>query len=289
MILCDVGGSRTRCVLVNESCEVLKVGFGGPGNHLEVGVERMIESIEEATKSFGERAEAFLALAGLGLKVLERGDLVERISKKLGVKSVTLAGDTLAAHLGAFEGRDGILVLAGTGSAVVYRKKGQWRKLGGWGHLLGDEGSGYAIAVSAIRMLLRIWEGLEKENVLLDALPFSSPEEVFGFFYRDFSKSKVASLSKAVLEAAERDDKVRKMVTDEISKLLEHLKVLPSGEISYSGGMFKSHLYKEIFTTLLKEMRREVIEPSLPPLGGLAILAGCEISDETRDHFWNID
>ena len=66
-MVCDAGGSKTRCLVLSEDMKLVRVGFGGPGNHLEIGIDAMLESLEEALGKV-EGEDAHLALAGVGLR-----------------------------------------------------------------------------------------------------------------------------------------------------------------------------------------------------------------------------
>lgn len=71
-----------------------------------------------------------------------------------------LVSDCLTAYYGATLGRPGVLVISGTGSIVLARNEaGQFAQVGGWGHLLGDAGSAYWIAVEAIKAAIAATDG----------------------------------------------------------------------------------------------------------------------------------
>jgi N-acetylglucosamine kinase-like BadF-type ATPase len=61
--------------------------------------------------------------------------------------------DSQLAHAAILQGEDGIITIAGTGSVSFGCYKGKTARTGGWGHILGDEGSGYWIALEALKRI----------------------------------------------------------------------------------------------------------------------------------------
>lgn len=125
---------------------------------------------------------------------------------------IVVENDGVAALLGASGGDPGILIIAGTGS-IVYgiNAKGDSARAGGWGHRVGDEGSGYWIGRQAIRTTLRGYDGrgiaTSLTPKLLQHLKLQNEEELFNWAYSaGYSVDKTAELSKLVGEAAQEGD-----------------------------------------------------------------------------------
>jgi len=68
--------------------------------------------------------------------------------------ALAVGSDRESGFAACFEDQDGIAVIAGTGSAITGRKGGQEERAGGWGHLLGDTGGGYDLAIHGLRQVL---------------------------------------------------------------------------------------------------------------------------------------
>ena len=107
----------------------------------------------------------------------------------------------------------GVAVVAGTGSMAFARgADGRTARAGGWGPLLGDEGSGYAIALAGLRAAARAADGRAAATPLTDrllaAFGLTRPEELIGVVYRGGDRAALAALAPVVLEAADAGDAV---------------------------------------------------------------------------------
>jgi glucosamine kinase len=160
----DAGGSATRAVLVDDG-EVLARFEEPPLNVLlqADAFERLVALIR------GSGAAA----AGLGLAGLRGREHAAEIGRRLAAATgvdVLVVDDTEAALAGAFGDRPGIVVVAGTGSNALGRGgDGSIVRAGGYGFLLGDEGSAYWFAGQALRAALRSHDGSGRKSGALEA------------------------------------------------------------------------------------------------------------------------
>jgi glucosamine kinase len=153
----DAGGTKTRCLLANES-QVLGRATTGSVKLMRVGaaeasarLRAMLTEVSlTAGVSLGDITQTCIGLAGLTIDAVR--EWAEReIGDAVG-GTLLLAGDEEIALDGAFRGGPGILIIAGTGSNVLGRAAvGEMYHAGGWGPALGDEGSGFWIAQEALR------------------------------------------------------------------------------------------------------------------------------------------
>ena len=153
----DAGGTKTRCLLADES-RVLGRATTGSVKLMRVGEAeasaRLQAMLTEVALSAGvpldEISQTCIGLAGLSIEAVR--DWAERELRKSVGGNLLLAGDEEIALDGAFHGGPGILIIAGTGSNVLGRAAdGAMYQAGGWGPALGDEGSGFWIAQEALR------------------------------------------------------------------------------------------------------------------------------------------
>jgi len=160
----DAGGTATRAVLVRDGDEVARF-TDGPLN-LILHADAFDRLVSLITKSGA--AGAGLGLAGLRGSAEARA-LEARLRAATGIP-VAVADDTEAALLGAFDGGPGIVVIAGTGSNAFGRDAdGRAARVGGYGFLLGDEGSAYSIANKALRAALHSFDGTGPKSAALEA------------------------------------------------------------------------------------------------------------------------
>ncbi|OZB94190.1 N-acetylglucosamine kinase [Paenibacillus sp. XY044] len=133
---------------------------------------------------------------------------------------IIVENDGVAALLGATGGDPGILIIAGTGS-IVYgiNASGESARAGGWGHRVGDEGSGYWIGKQAIIAALHGYDGRSGATALTDKLlnhlKLQNEEELFNWAYSAaYSVEKTAELSKLVSEAEQQGDASARMILE---------------------------------------------------------------------------
>ncbi|MFJ6072208.1 N-acetylglucosamine kinase [Streptomyces sp. NPDC093065] len=90
-----------------------------------------------------------------------RAELPGALARELGVRTVALAADAVTAYVGALGPRAGAVVAAGTGLIAVGTDLSRWHRADGWGHLLGDCGSGAWIGRAGLEAALRAHDGRE--------------------------------------------------------------------------------------------------------------------------------
>ncbi len=126
--------------------------------------------------------------------------------------------DAFIAHYGAFEGGPGVIVTAGTGSIAYGRNsEGEEARIGGWGWMLGDEGSGYWIGREAVRAVLAAWEGTGPETILTsrlyDIFEVKSAYEMVPLFYSEnFDRLRIAKIAPEVTAAAKKGDEASREI-----------------------------------------------------------------------------
>src|SRR5690606_32133686 len=131
----------------------------------------------------------------------------------------------------AFGSGPGLLVIAGTGSVAWGRAEdGRAARAGGWGHLLGDEGSGYALGLEALRAVVRAHDGRAPETTLRDAVlshaRARAPEELIAWA-ATAAKADIAALAPRVAAAAREGDAAARAIVDRAAHdLAGHIRAL---------------------------------------------------------------
>jgi glucosamine kinase len=256
----DGGGTRTTLVLATADGEELARRAGPP---TLVDPRNPLQSAELVIRLLAEgRAEAGLdvrplslcaGLAGVGNPV-ERHQVEEALA---GVADhVRVVSDGEIALQGAFGDGAGILVIAGTGSVAYGRAEdGRIDRCGGWGLVLGDEGSGYAIGRAGLSAALRAVDGREPETALLarflEVLGLDGPRSVPPWAGRA-EKARIAALAQHVFAIAGDGDMVaERIVSEQAMQLADHVTALArrlgpwSGEVPvvFHGGALGAPFY----------------------------------------------
>jgi N-acetylglucosamine kinase-like BadF-type ATPase len=166
----DAGGSGSRAVVVRDGVVV---------GRRDLGPINVLLHADAVDRLAGAVTDAGAAAAGFGLAGLRSAEhaqeLTTELSRRTGAR-VVVGDDTDAAQAGAFAGRPGIVVIAGTGSGAAGRDAaGRTVRVGGHGFLLGDEGGGYWIGREAVRAALRAADGTGPPTALTAVV-----ERVFG-------------------------------------------------------------------------------------------------------------
>ena len=134
----------------------------------------------------------------------------------------------------------GVAVISGTGSLAFGRNAaGQTARAGGWGYLIGDEGSGYAIARQALQAAARAWDGRGPQTALserlLAELGLAQPSELVHAVYgRQQDRHWLAGLARVAVEAADAGDPIACRIIDEAAADLAAMCVAVAKQLGFS-------------------------------------------------------
>lgn len=213
----DGGGTKTRAVLVDAAGRVRGTGEAGPSNYHNTGIDRAMANIREAARAAGARtarpAAAFLGCAAV--KSARDGATLTAAAEAARIApagTITVASDMYNALAGGLSGRPGIALIAGTGSNCVGRDaSGATFMCGGWGWLMGDEGSAAAVALEAVRVCVRAADGRARRTALLapllEFLGVAEPDELSARLYVDgWTPGELAAFAPVVERLADSGD-----------------------------------------------------------------------------------
>lgn len=167
IVAVDAGASHVRAALAAGSGAILAQAVAGPANPYALGAaaadrERR-RAILACLRSAGVRRNAVVAAVIGSAGVSPAGaaaDVTRRTRRLLPAARVCVVADGEIAHAGALGGAAGIVIISGTGSIVWgCNARGAWARAGGWGWLLGDEGSGQWLGRQAYAAALRAQDG----------------------------------------------------------------------------------------------------------------------------------
>ncbi|NMA86873.1 MAG: hypothetical protein GX968_06075 [Tissierellia bacterium] len=291
----DGGGTKTKGYISDLEGNVLASAIGGSSNYLSAGRTTAKESLEQVINSLcnkininKEQTEIIsLGLAGAGRK--EDKKIIEEIIREIGINNkIIINNDAYISLVGAHGQEKGIITISGTGSiSLGIDGNGKLHRTGGWGHILGDEGSGYYFGKEALIAIMKAYdgrgEGTTIRDKILDYLGFNSEEKIPKYVYNNIEeKNKIAKLAPLVVEAASEGDKIAKEIVNRgIVDLIDltntnYNKMGESVNIALAGGIFeKSKFVRENFIKGLKSKNPQcnVVENKFNSGIGALILA----------------
>lgn len=295
----DGGGSKTVCVVSDASGWTLGEGRSGPSNHLKTGIftakrslrNAILSALREAGVDLSDVEAACAGIAGV-YRQQDREIMRLVLREILPSGQLYLESDAFVTLVGATGGQPGVVVISGTGSiAFGVNSRGEQRRSGGWGHLVGDEGSGYDMARKGLTAALRAADGrglaTSIREKLTRALELESIEEVVPLVYSaQLSQNDLAGLYPLVMEAAREGDAVATGIIQEAASelaaacaaVMEGLRERESQlPVALCGGAFQaSDQLRSAFQECLKERlgrELEMVEPLSPPQRGAVLVA----------------
>jgi N-acetylglucosamine kinase-like BadF-type ATPase len=249
----DGGGSTTVAWLAqadgSPDSPPLGQGQSGPSNPQSVRRDEVGQNLDRAVDaafhdaglSPGTVRSACIALAG-GDRPGPQREIAAWANQRQLADHVCVVNDALPVLAYATADSVGICLIAGTGSIAFGRDAlGQTARAGGWGYLLGDEGSSYAISVAALRAVARSLDGRADHTALCDlllgALGVSEPSELIPTVYaRRGDRAWIAGLAPLVLTAAQQEDPTARRIVDQASRQLGSMVVAVADQLSMKQG-----------------------------------------------------
>ncbi|MEV6327598.1 BadF/BadG/BcrA/BcrD ATPase family protein [Streptomyces sp. NPDC051909] len=241
----------------------------GPGG-IDVGrlLGRLLPAVEAMAARAGGGTVLAVAVGAAGMATLGdrlRAELPGALDRAWGVRRLALAADAVTAYAGALGQRPGAVVAGGTGLIAIGTDLSGWRRADGWGHLLGDCGSGAWIGRAGLEAAMRAYDGRRGGSAAL----LARAEERFGpaaglpaaLYPRTDRPAVLASFAPDVAAVAGTGDPVAGGILGEAGRHIAEAAaaVVPDGsggEVAFTGGLFR------MGEALLGSLRAE--------LGGLA-------------------
>jgi len=217
----DGGGTKTILKVVSLDGSILAEITGGSSNIQSASISKVTETLSDMLDSAlykkGLKKEEckYICMGAAGVDGIFEKELLENQFRSYGIHCpIYITNDSevmLEASVGMSEG---IVVISGTGSIAYGRdKSGKEVRAGGWGHIIGDEGSGYWIATKAITAAARYSDSRAEKTILLEMLlkklGIKEARDILNFLYNSSNgKSEIAALAVVVDEAYRAGDKV---------------------------------------------------------------------------------
>lgn len=283
----DGGGSKCRARLCDREGHVLGEGQSGAAN-VALGLDVTFGEIRKATALALEdagMADAPLSAlhAGAGLAGMpQRREREELRRHPHPFASFAADTDAYTACLGAHGGADGAILIIGTGTCGITIANGDVTYVGGWGLVIGDEGSGAYLGRAAVRRALREHDGILPRSLIGDTIMsrFKSEAEQLVTWAATARPGDYGKFVPVIIEHAQTGDSVARDLLHEsgtdICLLVEALLAKGAPNVALVGG-----LAGPIQPWLPERIRPLLVKPKGDPLDGALMLA--------RRHFDGIE
>lgn len=300
----DAGGTKTVCLLADEKAQILGEARGSGANLHAVGeleVEKVLHAVMDEAIGDRDVVPAAICLGIAGVDREEDARVVRAIMKRIGYKArVLVVNDALVALEAGAPGEPGVVVIAGTGSIAYGRNaQNEAARAGGWGFVLGDEGSGYWIGRSALRAVLREADRRGPETaltpMLLKHFDVRRPQDLLHEVYQETPRpATIAALAQCVQDAFRAGDTVAIGILRGSADQLESSALSVAKRLSLvgtafpfvlAGGIFRAvpWLHEELARRLpLASPRSEVRLLSIEPAVGAVRLAIAQARGDAR-------
>jgi len=295
----DGGGTHTKSILVRDDGQVLGTIASGAANFQQLGVEGVKKVCQDILTEMGKKfylSATQIACWGVGLagagREHDRRIVVETIEALGFAGRVIVQSDAYVALTGAFLGKPGIVLICGTGSmSIGMNQKGEIARTGGWGYLLGDEGSGYDIGRRALVAALKDFDQRGSRTRLRSKLEryfgIATIDQIIPKIYsKEIGKDQIAALAPIVFETASEGDLVAANIIDTVivdmaSLILSVAKKLGFHEetplvVACSGSVFnqKDVLFPKLSAQVATVYPNvSISQPRFEPVVGAAIMA----------------
>ncbi|MGW2047249.1 N-acetylglucosamine kinase [Streptomyces sp. NPDC001858] len=285
-------GTAGRGALARRASEV-PVGMGARGidpDELMTQLVPLVRALREETGA-PPPTTAVVGAAGLGtLGEALRAELPGALAREFGVRTTALAADAVTAYVGALGSRPGAVVAAGTGLIAIGTDLTAWQRADGWGHLLGDCGSGAWIGRAGLEAALRAHDGRPGGSAALLACAeqqFGPMAGLPGQLYPRADRAAALAAFAPQVAACAQDDPVAAGILRAAARHLAEsaAAVCPPGgasRIALTGGLFR--IGEALLGPVAEELARRLphavrVPPEGDPLDGAVRIATALATD----------
>jgi N-acetylglucosamine kinase-like BadF-type ATPase len=253
----DAGGTKTVCLPADRDGNIVASARGGGANlqaHGELEVEKVLHRVMDTAIGDRDIRPAAICLGIAGVDRPQDAEAVRGIMRRIGSKAHTLVvNDALIALVAGAGDRPGIVIIAGTGSIAYGRdSEGRAARAGGWGYLLGDEGSGFWIGRRALSAVVRAADGrgpaTDLTGRVMSRLRLARPSDLIReTYYRDLKRGSIAGLADVVEEARAAGDAVASDILTQAARELTAAAASVVNRLGMRGDVFPTILAGGIF------------------------------------------
>lgn len=307
----DGGGTKTTCAIGTADGRVLAIVSGASSNIQSKPLSQVVnvitglieEALDQSDSEFTQLTMVYMALAG-SAREEDRKKIMTALQKRMpALKDYVIDHDAKGALAAGTWHETGMVLIAGTGSIVYAFQSPEEEpiRVGGWGYLLGDEGSGFDIGRKGISAVMKEYDrtgtATRLTDFVLEHFGKRDPSNLIPTIYGAKNvRGNLASVAKVVFLAAEGGDKVAKDILkgakEDLVRLVEaayrQMPDTSSQTLVVSGGVFQNRLFRESFEADIREQLNglTLIYPKLSPVIGALTLAlkqaGIQLTDDVK-------
>lgn len=270
----DIGGSKTQAVLAGGG-NVLGEALAGSANVSSVGTEEAGRQLDIILDRLGTKDIHAVCAGAAGVDTpASEARLRDLLAERLPCARIRVVHDSqlILAAAGVL---DGVALISGTGSVAWGRSGGQHARAGGWGYLLGDEGSGYWVAREAVRRtLIRVDRGAAADHLgqqLAADCGLQRPEQLLDHFYAQVDRRYWAGRARVVFELAGDGDPASIDIVDAAGAALAELAAAVADRLGSTGPVVMAGGLAVHQPMLQKVVRRELGRHQITDVRVLAV------------------
>ncbi len=288
----DSGGTKCELLIADNNKKIIYSKFfkgihyslEGKSNYSNYISECITSALREAKLNLNDCSSIGIGIAGAREKK-DRADLRKEFGRNLNFKKILITTDAMTALYGAFGGDEGIILISGTGSVLYGYSDSKVIRVGGWGRIIGDEGSGYWIGKRALNLVMKEYDSAKTNKSLLSQRLF----EIFRInnrnvnekvFHKNFELQRIAPV---VIRTAENKCSLSVQIVNEaVESLTNHIKTFleVSGrtkkiKIAFIGSIIENkNLLSDKLKREIKKLKLiDVVLKKHTPAFGAALLA----------------
>ncbi len=266
----DGGGTKTVAIICDENGTLVSRYVGKSINYNSVGTDTARKNLKETVDGVLDGKDIALSSAFIGMPALsDRADdsfTQELCGGIIDCPKIAMDSDVYIGLEAMKCDGAAAMVVSGTGSMAVGKlTDGTIIHTGGWGYILGDEGSGYALGLDAVKAAICGAEGSAEPTALtqkvLEHFNVTDIDSLIDIFYDPpISNSEVAKVAPVLFECAKNGDNVANgiitkhagLLADTVSALLKRMPCgTPLG--MWGGILVNCEMFREPFVSLIKE------------------------------------
>lgn len=271
----DGGGTNTIAALADLNGKILAANKAGPSNPRNVGIDTAVFNIAEATKPLLKKSKkGRIVSTAITLPAIEeeyrekKEEILKSLKRQKGISkifrgNVKIFPDQTAAFKSGTKEKDGILLIAGTGSVAHGWKQNKESKIGGWGWL-SDEGSAIWIGQKVFQMTLKDLDKRGPKTLLTELmLKEFKVKDVIGLLKKIYSQNPTEIIPRFSIicdKASRKRDKAAKKIMVEAGKELALMAKKTIKELNFKKTKFPLILVGSIFKSkiVLNQVKKEI-------------------------------